>query len=110
MADNLLYYGDNLDILQRYVKDETVDLVYLDPPFKSNQDYNVLFAEQNDPSATQTAKIALTIRGFETRRGQGPIGIGQDDLGSRAVTAQGVMSLCSSLMPLLFPGRVLSFE
>jgi hypothetical protein len=43
MADNLLYYGDNLDILQRYVKDETVDLVYLDPPFKSNQDYNVLF-------------------------------------------------------------------
>ena len=40
---NLLYYGDNLDILRRYVKDESVDLVYLDPPFKSNQDYNVLF-------------------------------------------------------------------
>src|ERR1051326_2500019 len=33
-ARNLLYYGDNLDVLQRYVKDETVDLVYLDPPFK----------------------------------------------------------------------------
>jgi DNA modification methylase len=32
MAENRLYYGDNLDILQRYVKDETVDLVYLDPP------------------------------------------------------------------------------
>ena len=32
---NLLYYGDNLDILRRYVKDETVDLVYLDPPFNS---------------------------------------------------------------------------
>lgn len=44
---DLLYYGDNLDILQRYVKDETIDLVYLDPPFKSNQNYNVLFAEQN---------------------------------------------------------------
>jgi len=44
---NTLYYGDNLDILRRYVKDETVDLVYLDPPFKSNQDYNVLFAEQD---------------------------------------------------------------
>jgi len=31
MADNLLYYGDNLDILRRYVKDECIDLVYLDP-------------------------------------------------------------------------------
>ena len=42
---NTLYYGDNLDILRRYVKDESVDLVYLDPPFKSNQNYNVLFQE-----------------------------------------------------------------
>jgi 16S rRNA G966 N2-methylase RsmD len=33
MAENQLYYGDNLDILPRYLKDETVDLVYLDPPF-----------------------------------------------------------------------------
>ena len=40
MEGNVLYYGDNLDILRRYVKDETVDLVYLDPPFNSNQDYN----------------------------------------------------------------------
>jgi DNA modification methylase len=42
---NTLYYGDNLDILRRYVKDESVDLVYLDPPFNSNQNYNVLFQE-----------------------------------------------------------------
>jgi hypothetical protein len=35
MADDLLYYGDNLDILRRYVKDESVDLVSLDPPFSS---------------------------------------------------------------------------
>lgn len=46
-ADNFLYYGDNLDILRRYVKDESVDLVYLDPPFNSNQTYNVLFAEKD---------------------------------------------------------------
>ncbi|HEY7127459.1 MAG TPA: hypothetical protein VH540_26240 [Ktedonobacterales bacterium] len=44
---NHLYYGDNLDILRRYVKDESVDLVYLDPPFNSSQSYNVLFAEQD---------------------------------------------------------------
>ncbi len=50
-ASNLLYYGDNLDILRRYVKDETVDLVYLDPPFNSNTNYNVLFAEKNGSKA-----------------------------------------------------------
>ena len=48
---NLLYYGDNLDILRRYVNDESVDLVYLDPPFNSNADYNVLFAEKSGEKA-----------------------------------------------------------
>ena len=43
MPENHLYYGDNLDVLRRYVKDESVDLIYLDPPFNSNADYNVLF-------------------------------------------------------------------
>jgi 16S rRNA G966 N2-methylase RsmD len=47
MADNLLYYGDNLDILRRYVKDERVDLVSLDPPFKSHQDDHGCCAEQD---------------------------------------------------------------
>ncbi|MHB8123755.1 MAG: DNA methyltransferase [Desulfuromonadaceae bacterium] len=50
-SKNLLYYGDNLDILRRYVKDETVDLVYLDPPFNSNTNYNVLFAEKDGSKA-----------------------------------------------------------
>ncbi len=44
---NKLYYGDNLEVLRRYVKDESVDLIYLDPPFNSRQDYNVLFAEKD---------------------------------------------------------------
>jgi DNA modification methylase len=44
---NKLYYGDNLEVLARYIKDESVDLVYLDPPFNSRQDYNVLFAEKD---------------------------------------------------------------
>lgn len=59
MADNALYYGDNLDILRRYVKDETVDLVYLDPPFKSDATYNVLFGEQDGTQA------AAQIKAFE---------------------------------------------
>jgi DNA modification methylase len=49
---NHLYYGDNLDVLRRHVADESVDLVYLDPPFKSNQDYNVLFAEHSGERAS----------------------------------------------------------
>jgi site-specific DNA-methyltransferase (adenine-specific) len=53
---NQLYYGDNLDVLQRHIKDETVDLVYLDPPFKSNQDYNVLFAEKDGTAAAAQFK------------------------------------------------------
>ena len=59
MSENTLYYGDNLDILRCYIKDESVDLIYLDPPFKSNQDYNVLFAEQNGTRA------AAQIKAFE---------------------------------------------
>ncbi len=43
---NTLYYGDNLEILRQYVADESVDLVYLDPPFNSNATYNVLFKER----------------------------------------------------------------
>ena len=37
---NTLFYGDNLDVLREHIKDESVDLVYLDPPFNSKRDYN----------------------------------------------------------------------
>jgi site-specific DNA-methyltransferase (adenine-specific) len=58
MQPNLLYYGDNLDVMRRHVADESIDLVYLDPPFNSNADYNVLFAERGTKAAAQ-------IRAFE---------------------------------------------
>ncbi len=56
---NTLYYGDNLDILKRCVKDESVDLVYLDPPFNSNATYNVLFAQKDG------SQSSAQIRAFE---------------------------------------------
>jgi DNA modification methylase len=59
MTKNALYYGDNLDVLRQHIPDESVDLVYLDPPFKSNQDYNVLFKEQDGTRA------AAQIKAFE---------------------------------------------
>jgi len=41
MQTNVLYYGDNLDILRRYIPDASIDLIYLAPPFNSNRDYSV---------------------------------------------------------------------
>lgn len=45
-AVNTLFYGDNLDILREYIADASVDLVYLDPPFNSSRNYNVLFKDE----------------------------------------------------------------
>lgn len=53
---NRLYYGDNLDVLRRHIDDESVDLVYLDPPFNSNANYNVLFAERDGTQAASQIK------------------------------------------------------
>jgi site-specific DNA-methyltransferase (adenine-specific) len=47
MDTNVLSYGDNLDILRRYLLAATVDLVYLDPPFNSNRDYNRIFRDES---------------------------------------------------------------
>jgi DNA modification methylase len=55
---NVLYYGDNLDVLRRLGRDESVDLVYLDPPFNSKATYNVLFEEHGEGAAAQ-------VRAFE---------------------------------------------
>lgn len=43
LAKNTLFFGDNLDILRQHVEDASVDLVYLDPPFQSGKDYNIIF-------------------------------------------------------------------
>ena len=51
MDTNVLYYGDNLKILRDYIPDESVDLIYLDPPFNSSATYNVLFKEPSGKSS-----------------------------------------------------------
>jgi len=47
ITKNTLFYGDNLPILREYIPDESIDLIYLDPPFNSNRSYNVLFKEES---------------------------------------------------------------
>jgi DNA modification methylase len=54
-AANVLYYGDNLDVLRRHIKDESVDLVYLDPPFFSNRFCEVIWGDEAE------------VRSFEDR-------------------------------------------
>jgi DNA modification methylase len=58
---NVLYYGDNLDILRKYIPDNSVDLIYLDPPFNSSATYNVLFKEPSGkPSQAQMSAFEDT--------------------------------------------------
>ena len=48
---NTLFYGDNLEVMRDHIPDESVDLIYLDPPFNSNRSYNVLFKEESGKGA-----------------------------------------------------------
>lgn len=56
---NTLYYGDNLKVLRDSIRAETVDLIYLDPPFNSNASYNVLF------KSPQGQEAAAQIQAFD---------------------------------------------
>lgn len=57
ITQNTLFYGDNLPVMREYIADASVDLVYLDPPFNSNRNYNVLFKDEKgiDSEAQITA-------------------------------------------------------
>jgi DNA modification methylase len=70
MDTNVLYYGDNLEILRKYIPDSSVDLIYLDPPFNSKATYNVLFKEPTgEPSQAQISAFEDTWHwGLESER------------------------------------------
>ncbi len=54
---NQLYYGDNLEVLRQNVPDASVDLIYLDPPFNSNRNYNVIFSRNDTVASADQAQI-----------------------------------------------------
>jgi hypothetical protein len=60
-SGNVLCYGDNLDVLRQHVADESVDLIYLDPPFNSNAAYNLLSCWQ-DGSGRRRCLPARRVR------------------------------------------------
>ncbi len=57
---NKIYYGDNLDVLRRYIKDETVDLCYIDPPFNSKRNYNQIYNNIGKEDAAQSQAFTDT--------------------------------------------------
>jgi len=62
---NTLHFGDNLEVLKN-IKDESVDLIYLDPPFNSNATYNVLFSERDGLPSQAQADAFEDTWGWET--------------------------------------------
>lgn len=101
MSINALFYGDNLDVLRRYVKDETVDLVYLDPPFNSNANYSVLFGHADG------SRSAAQIQAFEDtwRWDQAAAAIFQDAV----VNGGPVATALTSFQTLLGPSTMLAY-
>ncbi len=71
MTDNdlRLYYGDNLPVMQKYLADESVDLIYLDPPFNSQRNYNVSMRDR-EGHESESQIVAFTDTWFWTRQTQ----------------------------------------
>ena len=57
---NKLFYGDNLDILRKFIRDETVDLCYIDPPFNSKRNYNQIYNNIGSEDRAQTQAFVDT--------------------------------------------------
>jgi len=68
---NKLYFGDNLEILRDHVGDESVDLVYLDPPFNSKATYSVLFKEKNGTASADKVGARAPLPQPLVDRGKG---------------------------------------
>jgi len=92
MDTNVLYYGDNLEILRKYIPDESIDLIYLDPPFNSQASYNILYKElTGQPSQAQITAFEDTWQwGIESE-------VALQEIASSAITPQATKELMSVL-------------
>ena len=70
-----LLYGDNLEVLRRHFPAESVDLIYLDPPFNSNATYNVLFRDESGEAAPAQIEAFRRYLALGRRLAAGPGGV-----------------------------------
>ncbi len=61
---NKLYYGDNLDVMRKFIRDETVDLCYIDPPFNSKRNYNQIYIRRLEEHVADGAGEDYGVRCF----------------------------------------------
>ena len=64
---NKLYYGDNLEVMQKFIRDETVDLCYIDPPFNSKRNYNQIYNNIGTEDRAQAHALSTLGKGMTTR-------------------------------------------
>lgn len=103
---NTLYYGDNLDILRKKkIKDETVDLCYIDPPFNSKRNYNQIYNNIGDEDRAQAQAFVDTWTWDEYAR-DGYTEILANDEGS---FPSQLVDLITGLRPVLGEGSLLAY-
>ena len=104
---NTLHFGDNLDVLREDITSNSVDLVYLDPPFNSARGYNVLFKEHDAESEAQIHAFEDTWR-WDKKAEQTWKELTDTDAEERGVPAK-LVTLMESLRPFLGQNDMLAY-
>jgi site-specific DNA-methyltransferase (adenine-specific) len=102
---NRLFYGDNLDMLRQYIKDETVDLCYIDPPFNTKRNYNQNYNNIGQEDIAQTQAFIDTWT-WNNRASQGFEEIVGDQYG---VCTKQSINLMLGLNQILGKGGLLAY-
>ena len=102
---NQLFYGDNLEVLRRHIKDESVDLCYIDPPFNSKRNYNQIYNNIGKEDKAQ-AQAFIDTWTWDDRANQGLTEIQENYLGH--FTSQSI-DLISGLAKVLGKGSLLAY-
>ncbi|MFM6753071.1 MAG: DNA methyltransferase [Dolichospermum sp.] len=102
---NQLYYGDNLEVLRRYIKDDSVDLCYIDPPFNSQRNYNQIY---NNIGAEDKAQTQAFIDTWEWDD-HAIHGINEILINDHGLFTQQCIALITGLSHVLGKGSLLAY-
>src|ERR1700730_9514728 len=105
MKMHTLFYGDNLDILRKKIRDETIDLCYIDPPFNSKRNYNQIYNNVGSEDRAQAQEF-VDKRVWDEQANAGFSQILDNDIGR--FTSQTV-DLIKGLQPVLKKGSLLAY-